>query len=197
MTRPPISAVILAGGRAQRMDGADKGLVLLCGRPLIAWALEKIAPQVDEIFISANRNLDRYRQFGYPVLADASPDFHGPLAGLCRAMAEAANPLILCAPCDTPFLPQDLAGRLLAALDETGADIALPVAGGRVHRAVSLCRKTLLPGLKNFLDRGGRRVGEWQSQIKRAEVGFDDERAFLNLNTAAELAAYESELKKP
>ncbi|MDD5330111.1 MAG: molybdenum cofactor guanylyltransferase [Sulfuricella sp.] len=191
-----ISAVILAGGQARRMGGADKGLALLGGRPLIAWVLDCIAPQVGELFISANRNLDTYRRFGYPVLPDTTPDFHGPLAGLRRAMTEATHPLILSAPCDTPFLPCNLVGRLAAALDETGADIALPVAQGQVHRAVCLCRQELLPNLEQFLDRGGRRVGEWQSAHRVAEVPFDDAREFLNLNTEQELALQEELIDK-
>lgn len=186
--RLKISAVILAGGQARRMGGADKGLALLNSRPLTAWVLERIAPQVDELFISANRNLDQYRLFGHPVLPDTSPDFQGPLAGLLRAMTEATHPLILSVPCDTPFLPDDLVGRLTMALNESGADIAIPVCGGQVHRAVCLCRCSLLPGLENFLVQGGRRVGEWQSMLRRVEVPFDDERSFLNLNTAEELA---------
>lgn len=170
------------------MGGADKGLALLNGRPLAAWVQDRITPQVDELFVSANRNLDQYRRFGHPVLPDASPDFLGPLAGLLSAMTAAAHPLILCVPCDTPFLPDDLAGRLVMALEEAGADIAVPVCGGQVHRAVCLCRRSLLPGLESFLAQGGRRVGEWQSMLRCIEVPFDDERSFLNLNTADELA---------
>ena len=55
------------------MGGIDKGLALLHRRPLIAWVAERIAPQVSEMFISANRNLDQYRKLGYPVLPDATP----------------------------------------------------------------------------------------------------------------------------
>lgn len=170
------------------MGGADKGLMLLNGRPLIAWVLQRITPQVDELFISANRNLEQYRQFGRPVLPDASPDFRGPLAGLLRAMTETGHPLILSVPCDTPFLPDDLAGRLAEALEKSRADIAIPVSGGQAHRAVCLCRRSLLPSLAHFLDQGGRRVGEWQSTHQCVEVPFDNERAFLNLNTVDELA---------
>lgn len=191
---PRISAVILSGGRAQRMGGVDKGLTPLGGRPLIVWVLERIAPQVDELFISANRNLESYRPLGYPVLADVPPDFQGPLAGLRRCMTEATNPLILCAPCDTPFLPPDLAGRLLGAIEASGADIALPVVSGQTQHAIFLCRRTVLPGLENFINHGGRRVGEWQSKLRCIELPFGDEHAFLNLNTAEELAAGEREL---
>ena len=169
------------------MGGADKGLELLKGRPLIAWALERIAPQVDELFISANRNIDQYRIFGYPVLPDASTDFQGPLAGLLRTMTEAAHPLILSVPCDTPFLPDNLVEILTDALDASGADIAIPICDGRVHRVACLCRRSLLPSLENFLAQGGRRVGEWQSMLSRVEVPFDDEQAFLNINTTDEL----------
>lgn len=190
--QPKISVVILAGGRARRMGGTDKGLVTLGGQPMISWVIKSIAPQADELMISANRNLDRYRQFGHPVLPDASPDFQGPLAGLLSAMQEAAHPLVLSVPCDTPFLPADLVERLARALEESGADIAVPAAGGQAHRAVCLCRKSLLPGLAQFLEQGGRRVGEWQSMLRRIEVPFDDEHAFLNLNTLDELAAGES-----
>lgn len=190
-----ISAVILAGGRGQRMGGEDKGLIQLNGRPLIAWMIDCIAPQADELFISANRHLDQYRQFGYPVLADASGDFQGPLAGLSRAMAEATHPLILSVPCDTPFLPRDLAHRLIQALTADHSDLALPVACGQAHRAVCLYRKTLQPGLADFLEKGGRRVGEWQSLQRRSEVPFEDETGFLNLNTAAELDTQENRLR--
>ncbi|MDO9188930.1 MAG: molybdenum cofactor guanylyltransferase, partial [Sulfurimicrobium sp.] len=100
-----VTAIVLAGGRGQRMGEADKGLVLLHGKPLVSWVLERIAPQVDEVLISANRNLERYRELGYAVLPDEMPDFPGPLAGLHRAMAEASHPLWLSVPCDTPFLP--------------------------------------------------------------------------------------------
>lgn len=193
--RLKMSAVILAGGRARRMGGADKGLALLNGRPLVAWVLDRIAPQVDELFISANRNLDQYCVFGHLVLPDASPDFQGPLAGLLRAMTEAMLPLVLSVPCDTPFLPEDLAERLTVALDESGADIAIPVCAGQVHRAVCLCRRSLRPGLENFLAQGGRRVGEWQSLLRRVEVPFDDEWDFLNLNTEDELTAGAERLK--
>lgn len=189
--RSKISAVILAGGRAQRMGGVDKGLELLDGHPLISWVLECIAPQVDEILISANRNLEQYGHFGYPVLPDPSPDFQGPLAGLRRAMSETTHALVLCVPCDTPFLPDDLVEQLTIALEKSGSDLAFPICAGRAHRAVCLCRRNLLPSLENFLDQGGRRVGDWQSRLQHIEVPFDNEHAFSNINTTDELIEHE------
>lgn len=190
-----ISAVILAGGEAKRMGGNDKGLLPLLGKPLVAWVLERIQPQADEIMISANRNLAQYQSFGYPVLTDEVSGFAGPLAGLARALAEASHPLVLCVPCDTPLLPDNLAARLKQALLEQDAQIAVAATTEHSHNTVCLCRRDLLPGLLDYLQQGGRRVGEWQSGLKRVQVMFDDERAFHNANSPEDLELLTSSLK--
>lgn len=184
-----ITGVILAGGRGRRMDGADKGLQELAGRPLVQWVLAALAPQVDAVLISANRNLARYRAFGYPVLADRIADSAGPLAGLHAALAHAATPLLISAPCDSPFLPNDVARRLRAALRENSAEIAVARTGERVHRAVCLLRRELRPRLEAFLASGGRRLADWHASLRIVEVGFDDQpEAFGNINTPEDLA---------
>lgn len=187
MNTPPISAIILAGGRGQRMGEVDKGLQLLRGKPLVAWVAERIAPQVDEVLVSANRNLERYRELGFTVLPDLMPDFPGPLAGLHRALEVARHPLWLSAPCDTPFLPGDLAQRLLAGLRENNAEIAVAVVEGHLQPVICLGRAELRAGLGEFLARGGRRVGEWQAGLRRVTVSFDDPDFFRNINTLDDL----------
>uniref|UniRef100_E6QQA9 Putative molybdopterin-guanine dinucleotide synthase protein A MobA n=1 Tax=mine drainage metagenome TaxID=410659 RepID=E6QQA9_9ZZZZ len=189
-----ISAVILAGGQGRRLGGQDKGLVLLHGHTLIARMLDRITPQVDEMLISANRNIETYARFDYPVLVDGINNFAGPLAGLYRAMMEATHPLVLAVSCDTPFLPDNLATRLLTNLLENDADIAIPFAGGRTHQVVCLCRRTILMDLDQYLRHGGRRVDEWQGRNRRIEVLFDDPDAFANINTQEELALAEGRI---
>ena len=184
----PITGVILAGGEGRRMGGADKGLQLLDGRPLVQCVLERLQPQVGQVVISANRNLERYRELGCPVLEDLTPGFAGPLAGLQAAMAGATTPLLLAAPCDSPRLPADLGSRLLAALEAAHADLAVPRAGDRAHRAFCLVRCELLPRLDAFLAGGGRKLGLWYETLNTVEVDFDDEAAaFGNINSIAEL----------
>jgi len=171
------------------MGGVDKGLQELRGRPLVQWVFERLAPQVGSVLINANRNLPRYAGFGCPVLPDRIPDFAGPLAGLHAALAQAATPLIVTVPCDSPFLPADLVQRLHAALAADNADLAVASAGGRVHRAFCLARRELLPQLDAFLAAGGRKVGLWHASLNAVEVAFDDEaEAFGNINTLEELA---------
>ncbi|MDP3087761.1 MAG: molybdenum cofactor guanylyltransferase MobA [Methylotenera sp.] len=184
-----ISAIILAGGRATRMNGADKGLVLLQSKPLIQHVIERLTPQVDEILINANRELTQYQSLGYPVLKDEVEDFLGPLAGFSLGLQHAKHNYVLIVPCDSPLMPVDLAQRLMAALIEHKADIALASSDGSTHPVFCLCKKTLLPSLTTYLERGERRVSTWQKSQKYIEVDFSDcNEAFTNLNTFEDLA---------
>lgn len=183
-----ITGVILAGGRGRRMGGIDKGLQDLQGRPLVRWVLERLAPQVDSVLISANRNPERYAECGCTVLADRIGGFAGPLAGLHAALAQATTPLLATAPCDSPLLPADLVVRLHRALTIADAQLAVVRCGDRVHRGFCLVRRELLPSLEAFLYAGERKVGLWHASLKAVEVPFDDEAdAFGNINTAADL----------
>jgi len=198
VTRADITGVILAGGQGRRMGGVDKGLQYLNGRPLVQWVLERLAPQVHTVLISANQNPERYAEFGCAVLPDTIPDFAGPLAGLQAALAHAATPLIATVPCDSPFLPADLVERLHAALQARHADLAVPRTGDRAHRAFCLTRREMLPKLDAFLNSGERKVGLWHASLNVVEVAFDDQAdAFSNINTAEELAHCEQRPAAP
>lgn len=188
-----ISGVILAGGLGRRMGNIDKGLQELRGRPLVSWVAERLGPQVDELLINANQNLEQYATFGYPVVPDQIPDFAGPLAGLHAALSAAAHPLVATAPCDSPFLPTDLVSRLHAALFAGGADLAVARTFDQPHPVFCLCQRKVLPHLTEFLQGGGRKVDRWYATLKVIEVAFDDEaEAFENINTRDELARFDS-----
>ena len=189
----PITGVILAGGRGTRMGGVDKGLKRLRGRPMVEWVVERFAPQVDEVLINANQNLDAYAAFGYRVIPDDIGGYAGPLAGLHRGMSEAAHDLVATVPCDSPFLPADLVSRLNAALLARQADLAVAKTGDQPHPVFCLCRKSALPGLTAFLGAGGRKIDAWYSRMSVVEVLFDDQAAaFSNINTEDELRAHDS-----
>jgi molybdopterin-guanine dinucleotide biosynthesis protein A len=187
-----ISAIVLAGGRGRRMGEVDKGLQLLQGKPLVSWVVDRIAPQVSEVLISANRNLERYREMGYAVLPDEMPDYPGPLAGLHRAMSEVNHSLWLSVPCDTPLLPEDLVQRLYAVLLADKADLAVAVVEGQMQPAICLGYTHLQAGLGDFLARGGRRVSEWQSGLLRTTALFHDPQSFRNINAQADLTEAET-----
>ena len=190
-----ITGVILAGGRGRRMGGVDKGLQELCGRPLVAWVIERFGPQVDELLINANQNGDRYAVFGHRVLTDQISDFAGPLAGLQAALLGATHSLLATAPCDSPFLPSDLVLRLLQALTTSGADLAVARTFDQLQPVFCLCRRDVLPSLSEYLENGGRRVDRWHATLQVVEVAFDDQaEAFENINNCEELEHVERAL---
>jgi len=192
-----ISAIILAGGRATRMNGADKGLVPLQQKPLIQHVINRLAPQVDEILINANRELAQYQALGYTVLQDEVEDFLGPLAGFSLGLQHAKHDYVLTVPCDSPLLPINLAQRMMADLVKHKADIAVASSGGNTHPVFCLCKKTVLPSLTAYLEQGERRVSAWQKSQQYIEVDFSDgSEAFTNLNTLEDLAALELKLSK-
>ena len=189
-----ITGVILAGGQGRRMGTVDKGLRELRGKAMAAWVIERFAPQVDEVLINANQNLDVYARFGYRVIPDEIGGFAGPLAGLQRGLSQASHPLVATSPCDTPFLPADLVARLHAALEADAAQLAVARTGDQPHPVFCVCRRDVLPHLTAFLQQGGRKIDAWYATLKVVEVAFDDQPgAFSNINTPEELRAFENQ----
>lgn len=192
MTRAAITGVLLAGGQGRRMGHQDKGLLPLDGTPMARRVLERLAPQVDDLLISANRNAERYAELGAPwaaaVIPDRIPGFAGPLAGLQAALAQIHTPFAVTVPCDAPFLPMDLVARLQQALESQAADLAIARTFDQLHPVFCLCHRRLLPQLEAYLAGGGRRVQTWHATLRLAQVSFDDAAAaFRNLNTPADL----------
>jgi molybdenum cofactor guanylyltransferase len=187
-----ITGLILAGGQGRRMGGVDKGLQPFRGRPMVAHVVERLAPQVAEILINANRNPQEYARFGHRVIADEIEGFAGPLAGFERGLAHAAHPLVVTAPCDSPFLPSDLVARMHAALMSANAQLAVAKTADQAHPVFSLMRRDVHPSLRDFLSSGQRKIDKWYAALKVVEVAFDDEAdAFLNINTREELSSLE------
>jgi molybdopterin-guanine dinucleotide biosynthesis protein A len=187
-----VTGLVLAGGQGSRMGGVDKGLAPFRGRPLVAHVIERLAPQVGEILVNANRNPEAYAGFGHRVIADEIPGFAGPLAGFERGLAHARGDLVVTVPCDSPFLPADLVARLRAGLESAGADLAVARTGGQAHPVFCLMRRGVYASLRDFLASGQRKIDKWYAALRVAEVPFDDEeQAFANINTRDELAGLE------
>ena len=204
-----ITAVVLAGGRGSRMGGVDKGLQNFRGMPLVMHALMRLQMQegslVSESMVNANRNLSAYESMGVSVWPDASPDeFAGPLAGFLTGLERCETPYLLTVPCDTPLFPLNLAQRMLDALEEAEADIAVASAPEtdasgqmrtRPQPVFCLMKAELMESLVAFMQSGGRKIDAWTAQHRVAEARFDragdDPQAFANANTVQELQALE------
>jgi len=179
-----ITAVILAGGRGRRLGGQDKGLLGLNGKPLIEHILDAITPQVKTVIINANRNLQAYAEYGYPVVSDDMLDYQGPLAGFAAALSACNTDYIMTLPCDGPSVPADLAVRLSKALIDNEAELAVAHDGQRMQPVYALIPRSLLGSLQTFLDAGDSKIDLWYAQHKVALADFsDDMESFFNINT--------------
>ena len=194
-----LGAVVLAGGQGSRMKGVDKGLQLLQGQSLVMHAVQRLQAQslaVASIAINANRHLNDYQALGFDVWPDAQADFAGPLAGFLVGMMRCPHPYLLTVPCDTPMFPLNLAERLMQALQNQGADIAMataPEGDGVVRRQPVFCvlKVTLKDSLQSFLADGGRKIGAWTALHHTVEVPFEDLLALRNLNTVEDVQRLE------
>jgi molybdenum cofactor guanylyltransferase len=203
-----ITGLVLCGGRGSRMGGADKGLALLHGQPLVSHALARLQGQVGAIAVNANRNLSAYAALGHAVWADTAPDYPGPLAGWLVGMQNATTPYLATVPCDAPLFPLDLVARLAAALVGSTAQLAFAAtgampatdaahaahaAGGTQTQPMFALMQTSLHGeLLAYLKNGGRKVQTWVAQQHGVQVLFDDAAAFSNANSPTDLAALHS-----
>ncbi len=202
-----ITGLILAGGRGSRMGGVDKGLQVFNGVPLALNALSRLKAGggVSQIVINANRNLPVYESFGTPVWPDGLAGYAGPLAGFLTGLERCTTPFLLTVPCDSPFMPLDLATRLAHELQANDAEIAMaaapePDAAGqpRLRRQPVFCLLgvNLLDSLRRFTEQGGRKIDAWTDLHRTVLVPFDapgdDSQAFFNANTLTELRQFES-----
>ena len=187
-----ISGMILAGGLARRMHQQDKGLVPFNNKAMITYAIQAMAPVVDELFINANRNISQYQQFEYPVISDATDDFAGPLAGVYAALKVCSNDILLVIPCDSPFITAKGLQSLIEERESTAADIAVAFDGERTHPVFMAIKSSLKQSLQNYLAQGERKIDRWFDQHNWVKVDFSaNPEFFLNINTLEQLAELE------
>lgn len=193
INKKDVTGVILAGGQARRMEGQDKGLVLLKNKPMIEYVIDILKPQVGTLLINANRNHEQYEKYGFNIVSDELSGYCGPLAGMASALNKIKTPYMLTAPCDTPFIPNDLAKRLLISLESENADISVAHNGERMQPVFCLMKKELMPSMNDFLSQGERKIDKWFNQHALAIANFSDiPQNFDNLNTLEEIKAVEN-----
>ncbi len=187
-----ITGLILAGGAGRRVNGRDKGLMLWRNKPLVAYAVERIRPQVATLLISCNRNFDRYQAYADTLVTDSRRDFQGPLAGLEAASSLIETEFMFICACDTPALPRDLVTRLAEPLYRAnGRTIGISYAhdGTRDQYLCAVIRSSCLSSLPDYLDSGQRAVHRWFASQRCTAVDCSDSPgSFENYNHGPELA---------
>lgn len=186
-----VTGWVLAGGEGRRMSGRDKGLIMWKGQPLAWQVAHRLRPQVDALWINANRHLDAYQTWGWPVAPDEAdlPRAGGPLTGILTALRRVHHPWLMIAPCDSPMLPADMVARLLRQATQCDADIAVPVTGPggdglpMHHWTTILVHRRTQTRLEDAFAAGERRVRAWVAMNTWIGVSFDGSADFMNINT--------------
>jgi len=181
-----ISCIILAGGRGKRFNQEDKGLLILDDKPLIEHILGCIKPQVDDIVISANRNIEAYERYVPRVMPDLYDDFQGPLTGIATCLPECQHEWILVIPCDMPKLP----GNLVEKLNETDSGKLIVAKAGDHRQLVFLMHRSLKHNLDDYLQHGHQQAMAWIALQQPEVVTFESKAGeFININKPEELAS--------
>ena len=191
-----LAAHVLAGGRATRMHGEDKGLLELNGKPLLEHVLERLRSQVATIYISVNRQPEQYQAYGWPVIGDNLEGFLGPLAGIQAALLACKCEWLLTVPVDCPFIPKDLLQRLSQAVNSANRPLAVVHDGKGLQPTFCLLHQSLTESLQQYLQQGGRKTGEWLRRQEPALADYSDNpNAFININTPEDLELAEQRLR--
>ena len=188
MNSSDITAVVLAGGMGRRFQGQDKGFINYQGRPLIEILIDKLSRQQVTIAINANRNIDTYRGYGYPVFSDQLDNYQGPLAGFATAMSQVSTDYILTLPCDGPLLADDYVERFVSTANQSHSPILVADDGDRLQPVHAMIRCDLLHDLQEFLDSGERKIDRWYAKHDYQRVDFSDSPdCFCNINNLQDL----------
>lgn len=194
-----ITGVILAGGRATRMGGEDKGLIKVNNKYLIEYVIHSLRPQVSQLLINANRNLSQYAKLSAcPIIADNFDNFQGPLAGMATTLAAAQTDYVLFVPCDAPLLSSQLAARLYDHLMQTQADASVAYDGNRLQPTFCLLKRDLLNNLLKFLKTEKRSIHGFLKQQNFVSVDCADiAESFLNVNTPEDISCFNFCIPQP
>ena len=187
-THKNVTGLILAGGLARRMGGIDKGLVELEGRPMIAYIIDALRPQVDSILINANRNISTYQEYGHNVISDELEDFQGPLAGMATGLKHCKTDYIATVPCDGPVLAENYIDILIKAATQANSPISVGFDGSRLQPVYALIHRDLLSDLNDYLASGQRKIDRWYDKHQFVKADFSSALdMFTNINTPEDL----------
>ena len=183
-----VTACILTGGRGTRLDGVDKGLVQISDRKLIEYCIETIHPQVSTIIISANRNLQTYRNLGLHAFEDSFGNYEGPLAGFLSGLENTKTPYLVMLPTDVPFFPKDLVKRLLMPILSGSCTATVAKVSGRIQPTFCCIPKESRHSLIDYLSSGQRKIIDWLKRLELMEISFEIPEEFININNETDLA---------
>jgi len=182
------------------MGGVNKAFVEVAGVSLIERAIARARPQVDELLINANSELEGFKEFGLPVISDRVAGFLGPLAGVFAGLdwLHASRPdaaWLASFACDCPFFPLDMVERLRTKAEAEKISVAMAASGLQHHPVFAVWSTTIAGTSETVLVQGGfRKMDDFVARLPHAQVEFSCHPVdpFFNLNTPEDLQRAEA-----
>lgn len=178
--------IILAGGRATRFNGIDKGLIQVAEKPLIEHVVTALKPSINKCIISANQNQHQYQAYSDTVVTDSKEYLHhGPLAGIASCLPFCKTKLVLVTTCDTPVLPDNLVKKLCSHIADN-AICACEILGE--IQPTLLLHKSCIASIESCLQSNKLSLTRWIASQNHTRLTFNtDPPTLLNVNTPAQL----------
>lgn len=184
-----VDGLILAGGQSVRM-GRDKAGLMVAGKTLLQHQIERMRPEVGQLFVAGNALPAVISGQDVTVVADFFGKPEGPLSGALAALNASTAEFLWIMPCDSFGFNGMLKQRLLQALAESGADIAYVEHAGNVHPLLAVWRTSVKPALLAYLQAGERSVLKWYGTMPAVAVEYAVEQGqCCNMNTPADFQA--------
>ena len=197
INKTDVTVVILAGGKSERMNGADKGLLRINDEYIIKKLYSLSKKFSEKVYINANRNIYQYTKMGFTVWKDVMQGYQGPLAGMYSSLKNINTKYLLTLPCDGPLVNETYFERMLAESMNNNIELRSAHNGERIQPVYSLISKELLPSLKDFLDTGQRKIDKWFELCNLELVDFSDDKSiFININREEDLIEYKDMVNK-
>jgi molybdopterin-guanine dinucleotide biosynthesis protein A len=175
---PPLAAAILAGGRARRLGGVNKGTLTIGTTAIADLQLAILRTLATEVFV-VGREDPAWTSRGLRVVADEIPEA-GPLGGIYTAIKHSPCDRTLVVACDMPFLSAALLQRLAAV---AGADLVIARSGRGYEPLCAIYSRSCEPEIHARLVRGELEAWKPPQGIRVAEVNVEDDLSVVNVNT--------------
>jgi molybdopterin-guanine dinucleotide biosynthesis protein A len=173
-----LAAAILAGGRARRMDGVNKGTLVIGRSAIIDRQLETLGDVATDIFVIGPSDVS-WTSRGLRVIPDEIPNA-GPLGGIYTAIVRSPCERTLVVACDMPFLSSALLRRLAAVTD---ADLVIPRHARGYEPLCAIYSRACADDIRDRLARGLNEASRLPIGLRVTEIDVDNERFFVNVNT--------------
>ena len=163
-----VSAAVLAGGRARRFDGRDKGALIVEGQSILDRQLAALAPLTDDVMIVGGEP----RQLAGTRSIDDAVSGCGPLGGLAAALTHARHDVTLVLACDMPFVTTPLLRHLVSL--SGGVEAVVPRTERGYHPLCAAYTRACLAPAERRLRGGQLRLIDLLDELRVRVVTGDE-----------------------